>query len=47
MPSSDNTLESWSSQDKFNATLETASLSEAEVVEYCRSQGINDLPDWP
>ncbi len=41
MPDSDNTPEGWSSQDKFNAALETASLSEAEVAEYCRSQGIN------
>ncbi len=41
MPDSDNTPEGWSSRDKFNAVLETASLSEAEVAEYCRSKGIH------
>lgn len=32
--------EGWSSQDKFNAVLETAALSEAEVAEYCRRRGL-------
>ena len=41
MPDSDNTPEGWSSRDKFNAVLETASLSEAEVAEYCRNKGIH------
>ena len=41
MPDSDNTPEGWSSRDKFNAVLETASLSKAEVAEYCRSKGIH------
>ena len=30
--------EGWSSQDKFNAVLETAALSEAELAEYCRQR---------
>ena len=41
MPDSDNTPAGWSSQDKFNAVLETAGLSEAEVAEYCRTKGIH------
>ncbi|WP_232209254.1 IS3 family transposase [Alkalilimnicola ehrlichii MLHE-1] len=32
--------EGWSSRDKFNAVLETASLSEAELAEYCRRRGL-------
>lgn len=32
--------EGWSSQDKFNAVLETAALSETEVAEYCRRRGL-------
>jgi len=32
--------EGWSSRDKFNAVLETAALSEAELAEYCRSRGL-------
>lgn len=41
MPDSDNTPQGWSSSDKFNAVLETASLSQAEVAEYCRKKGIH------
>ena len=32
--------EGWSSRDKFNAVLETAALSEAELSEYCRRRGL-------
>ena len=32
--------EGWSTQDKFNAVLETAALSEAELAEYCRRRGL-------
>ena len=32
--------ESWSSRDKFNAVLETAMLSEAELGEYCGKRGL-------
>jgi transposase-like protein len=32
--------ESWSSQDKFNAVLESAALTEMELAEYCRRRGL-------
>lgn len=32
--------EGWSSQDKFNAVLESAALSEVELAEYCRRRGL-------
>ena len=32
--------EGWSARDKFNAVLETASLSESELAEYCRQRGL-------
>lgn len=39
---------SWSAERKFEAVLETASLSEAEKNEYCRKQGIylEQLKEW-
>ena len=30
----------WSSTDKFNTVLQTAAFSEAELSEYCRSNGL-------
>lgn len=38
----------WSSGDKFRAVLQTASMSEAEIAEYCRAAGIqpSDLVTW-
>lgn len=41
MPDSNNTPQGWSSRDKFTAVMETASMSQAEVAEYCRSKGIH------
>ena len=41
MPDSTNTPEGWSSRDKFSAVLETATMSQAEVAEYCRSKAIH------
>jgi len=41
MPDTDNTPAGWSSADKFAAVLETASMSEAEVAEYCRTKGLH------
>lgn len=41
MPDYDDAPEGWSSQDKFNAVLETASLSEAALGEYCRRKGLH------
>ncbi|MBM7558180.1 transposase [Halanaerobacter jeridensis] len=38
----------WSSQDKFQAVLETASLPELETSKYCREKGIHleELKSW-
>ena len=38
----------WSSSDKFQAVLETASLSELETAKYCREKGIHveELKSW-
>ena len=41
MPDSKNTPKGWSSRDKFAAVMETASMSRAEIAEYCRSIGIH------
>ena len=48
LPDHDETPEGWSSQDKFNAVLETAALSQAEVSEYCRGHGLypEQLARW-
>ncbi|NBD38749.1 MAG: hypothetical protein GVY10_09285 [Verrucomicrobia bacterium] len=40
MPEGDDTPEGWGSQDKFNAVLETAALSEQELSVYCRERGL-------
>jgi len=40
MPEGDDTPESWAAQDKFNAVLQTASLCEQELSEYCRRNGL-------
>ena len=40
LPNHDDSPDGWSSQDKFNAVLETATLSEAQISEYCRSHGL-------
>jgi len=38
----------WSSEDKLNAVIATASMNEAEKSEYCRKQGIftSDIDLW-
>jgi len=38
----------WTSEDKFHMVLETASLSEQELGEYCRRKGIytEDIKAW-
>jgi transposase len=40
--------EKWRSEDKFHMVLETASLTEQEISEYCRRKGIytEDLKAW-
>lgn len=38
----------WSSKDKFHAVLETATLTQTELAEYCRRKGLylEDLNAW-
>jgi len=38
----------WTSEDKFHIVLETASLSETELAEYCRRKGIyvEEITSW-
>ena len=40
VPSGEQQAERWSTQDKFSIVVETASLSEAELAEYCRKKGL-------
>ena len=47
-PTSNKKSNKWSSSDKFQAVLETASLSELETAKYCREKGIHveELKSW-
>ena len=38
----------WTSEDKFHVVLETATLSETELAEYCRRKGIyvQEIKEW-
>ena len=47
-PTSNKKSSKWSSSDKFQAVLETASLSELETAKYCREKGIHveKLKSW-
>lgn len=40
VPGDGKNAEDWSSEDKFSVVLETATLSEVELAEYCRRKGI-------
>lgn len=40
MPAGEQEPERWSAQDKFLIVVETATLSEVELSEYCRSKGL-------
>lgn len=40
VPSGEPEAERWSTQDKFLIVVETASLSEIKMAEYCRSKGL-------
>lgn len=40
VPGNGKNPEQWSSEDKFRVVLETASMNEAELAEYCRSKGL-------
>ena len=48
MPGDQKNSERWSSQDKFAIVLETASLNEAELGEYCRKKGLypEQIAQW-
>ena len=48
MPNADDSPAGWSSRDKFAAVLSTATMSEAEIAEYCRQQGLypHQLSQW-
>jgi hypothetical protein len=41
MPDSKNTPQGWTSRDKFAAVMETATMSQAEVAEYCGSKAFH------
>lgn len=40
VPGGEKVSERWSTQDKFSIVVETATLSEIELAEYCRSKGL-------
>ena len=40
VPGGETNSERWSTQDKFQIVLETSTLSEVELAEYCREKGI-------
>ena len=48
LPDGDSTPVGWSSRDKFAAVLETASLNQAELSEYCRERGLfpEQIHEW-
>lgn len=48
VPGNGKNAENWSSEDKFAVVLETASLNEAELAEYCRKKGLfaEQIAEW-
>ncbi|GKT12429.1 MAG: putative transposase [Thiomicrorhabdus sp.] len=48
MPLSTNKPEQWSAEAKFAAVVETTSLSEIELSQYCREKGllVEQLKEW-
>src|SRR5690554_1001221 len=40
VPGGEKVSERWSTQDKFSIVIETATLSEIELAEYCRNKGL-------
>lgn len=40
VPGGEKVSERWSTQDKFSIVVETATLSEIELAEYCRNKGL-------
>lgn len=47
-PGNDRVSEAWSAESKLAVVLETASLSEAEIAEYCRAKGLyrEQIAQW-
>ena len=48
VPGDGKSPEGWSSQEKFRVVLESASLSESELAEYCRGKGlyVEQVREW-
>lgn len=48
MPGNGKNAAEWASADKFGVVLETASLNEAELAQYCRSKGlfVEQVAQW-
>ena len=48
MPNKNDTPEGWSAQDKFQTVLQTSSLSQNQLAQYCQEQGIypEQLQRW-
>ena len=48
LPSESSTPEGWTSEDKFSAVLETASMNQQQIAEYCRKRGIypEQIVEW-
>lgn len=48
VPGSGKTTDQWSAEAKFAVVLETASMSESQLSEYCRSKGLypEQVKEW-
>ncbi len=48
MPGTGNKPDKWSSEEKFAVVLETATLNESELSEYCRKKGLypEQVTEW-
>lgn len=48
VPGNGKNADEWSSADKFGVVLETASMNEAELAEYCRGKGlyVEQIATW-
>lgn len=48
VPGNGKNAEDWTSEDKFMVVLETATLNEAELAEYCRRKGLfaEQIEEW-
>jgi len=48
VPGDGKNAEDWSCEDKFSVVLETATMNEAEIAEYCRKKGlyVAEIATW-